>query len=394
MNNKTHHKKRIESWLTIAAIASIIIAWFVGGQLESEDIITTIKTKMPEISKLEEIEIATYKIYSAEDVHIGYVTIESSMGYGGPLQMATAVDSNGKIFDVAVVNSKETPSYLEKVLETDFLDKIKGRSYDERYAVGLNVDAISSATYSSRAILEAAKKGNRFVAAKILGLEVPKAITPAIQFGAPEAILLLLFAIGYFAHKKTFKYKKAARWITMLTGLIFIGFYFNKPFSLSMMNQLLLGYFPPLHSHVYWYLLLGGVFLVFTIDNKNPYCTWFCPFGAAQEFMGMVGGAKNVSVGRFKNVFKWALRITTLLAIIIALLLRNPGVTSYEVFGTLFKLTGSNFQFALLGIVLITSIFVKRPWCNYLCPLGPVIDHYTALRKIIINKWIKQKASK
>lgn len=384
--NKTN-KKKIEAWLAIVAMVIIAIAWFVGRQLEGADVVSTIEEKMPDIAKLEEIEKASYKIYNAEEELLGYVTVESSMGYGGPLQMAVAVDQKGKIFDLAVVNSKETPSYLEKVLKTKFFEKIIGKTYKEEYSLGNGIDGISSATYSSRAIVEASKKGNRFVAAKILGFDVPEEEEPSIHFGFAEIILLLLFALGYFAHKKSFKYKKIARWGTMLVGLFVIGFYYNQPFTLSMINQLLLGYFPPLHSHLYWYLLLGGIFLALTIENKNPYCSWFCPFGAAQECMGLVGGAKHRSVGKFKDVLKWGLRFVVLAAIVAALLVRNPGVSSYEVFGTLFKLTGSNIQFAIVGIVLVSSMFIKRPWCNYLCPLNPAMAHFSYVRGLVVNKW-------
>jgi Na+-translocating ferredoxin:NAD+ oxidoreductase RnfG subunit len=387
------NKKKIETWLAIGTILLIIMAWFTGRQLENADLLSSIQAKMPEIAKLEEIGKASYKIYNSEEEQFGYLTIESAMGYGGPLQMAVAVDEDGQIIDAAVVSSKETPSYLKKVLDAKFLDRIIGKSYQEDYSLGKGVDGISSATYSSRAILKASKKGNRFIAANVLGFKLPKEKSPSIQFGAPEFILLLLFAIGYFAHKSTFKYTKIARWVTMLIGLFVIGFYYNQAFSLSMVNQLLLGYFPPLHSHLYWYLLLGGIFLVLTIENKNPYCQWFCPFGAAQECMGLVGGAKPKSIGKWKDVFKWTLRGIILFAIVAALLLRNPGVTSYEIFGTLFKLTGSNLQFAILGIVLVSSVFIKRPWCTYLCPMGPVTAHFSLIRKLIVNKWKRKKVN-
>ncbi|PKQ64501.1 hypothetical protein BZG02_06755 [Labilibaculum filiforme] len=393
MCNKKSNKKKAENWLAIIAILLIIVAWFVGGQLENADILSSIQTKMPEIAKLKEVEESTYQIYNSNEEQLGYLTVEAAMGYGGPLKMAVAVDQNGKIFDLAVINSKETPSYLKKVLDAKFLDRLIGKSSQDEYSLGNGVDGISSATYSSRAIVQATIKGNRFIAAKMLGLDVPKEASPSLKFGTPEIILLLLFAVGYFAHKSTFKYTKIARWGTMLVGLFVLGFFYNKPFTLSMINQLFLGYFPPLYSQLYWYLLLGGIFLVLTVENKNPYCSWFCPFGAAQECMALVGGAKPRSTGKFKDVLKWTLRTITFLAIIAALLLRNPGVTSYEVFGTLFKLTGSGLQFAILGIVLVASLFIKRPWCTYLCPLGPVADYFTYLRKLIFNKWKKQKVN-
>lgn len=391
MCNKKFKSKRIEDWLAMGAIAAIIIAWFIGGQLENADLVSSLKAQMPEIAQLEEVEKASYKMFNSDKEHYGFVTIESSMGYGGPLKMAVAVDSLGTIIDLAVVNSKETPSYLNKVLEAQLLQNIVGKSYKDEYSIGDEIDAVSSATYSSRAIVEAAKKGNRFIASRVLGFDVPEEEKPSIKFGALEIVFVLLFTVGYVAHKKAFKHTKVVRWGCMLIGLVVIGFYYNQLFTLSMVNQLLLGYFPPLHSHLYWYLLLGGIFLALTIENKNPYCPWFCPFGAAQECMGLVGGAKYRSPGKFKNVFKWSLRVIVLFAIITALLLRNPGVSSYEVFGTLFKLMGSNFQFAILGIVLVSSMFIKRPWCNYLCPVAPVTEHFMHTRKLILNTWKGRK---
>jgi hypothetical protein len=65
----------------------------------------------------------------------------------------------------------------------------------------------------------------------------------------------------------------------------------------------------------------------------------------------------------------WAKRWLIAAAISLALIYRNPGLSSYEIFGTLFELEGSSFQFALLAIVVIASMFYSRPWCQYLCPL-------------------------
>ena len=112
---------------------------------------------------------------------------------------------------------------------------------------------------------------------------------------------------------------------------------------------------------------------VFTVDNKNPYCEWFCPFGAAQECLGVVGGAKPRSAGRYKNLLIWVQRVLAWSAVVLALYFRNPGISSYEVFGTLFDLTGSTWQFAVLGIMMIASLFIKRPWCKYLLPVRLVI---------------------
>jgi hypothetical protein len=147
--------------------------------------------------------------------------------------------------------------------------------------------------------------------------------------------LIALLAVGYFGHQRQFKYKKQTRWVAMLVGIIVLGFLYNKPLTISMVNQALLGFWPQWQTNLCWYMLLGGIILVFTVDNKNPYCVWFCPFGAAQECMGVIGGAKVRSPGRkSRNVLKWTQRDLAWLAIVIALWFRNPGISSYAIFGT------------------------------------------------------------
>jgi polyferredoxin len=75
------------------------------------------------------------------------------------------------------------------------------------------------------------------------------------------------------------------------------------------------------------------------------------------------------------------------MAIVLAMYFHNPGVTSYEMYGALFDLTGTIWQFALLGIVLITALFINRPWCKYLCPIPPVLDLYCNFREWGIESW-------
>jgi polyferredoxin len=108
--------------------------------------------------------------------------------------------------------------------------------------------------------------------------------------------------------------------------------------------------------------------------------------------LGVIGGAKPRSEGRYKDLLIWVQRGLAWLAIVLALYFRNPGITSFEVFGTLFDLTGSSLQFGLLGIIVIASLFIKRPWCKYLCPLKPVMDLYRTFRKWVMESWKRIRA--
>jgi NosR/NirI family nitrous oxide reductase transcriptional regulator len=100
----------------------------------------------------------------------------------------------------------------------------------------------------------------------------------------------------------------------------------------------------------------------------------------------MIGGAKPLSPKRFAQFFRWLPRGLALCAVMTALFFRNPGISSYEVFGTLFDLEGSPFQFGLLAMVLVTSFLIKRPWCRFLCPVGAVENFLRTLRG-----WVKKE---
>lgn len=390
-------KQRIERILAVVAVVTIVVAWVAGSQLNKTDLEPYLQTALPEADTFKKIDDTTYSAWQAQsdEVLIGYVAIGEAVGYGGPMELAVAVDLNGTITGVEIIGDKETPSFLRRVLDSDLVQSLFGKSYDDAFELGADVDGVTGATYSSRAIAESVRNGVRSVAGDQLALSVAQEKAPSIQFGTPEIVLIGLYAVGFFGHQRKFKYKKQARWASMLTGLVVLGFIYNAPLTLANINQLLMGYWPEWQTHLYWFLMLGGIMFVFTVDNKNPYCEWFCPFGAAQECLGAIGGAKPRSAGRFRDPLKWLHRGLAWAAIVLALLFRNPGLTSYEVFGTLFDFTGSSLQFAVLAIILVTALFVKRPWCKYLCPMDPVTDFYRAMRKWGIELWqnLRKKAT-
>ena len=134
-------------------------------------------------------------------------------------------------------------------------------------------------------------------------------------------------------------------------SLATIGLLWNRPWVIAFPTRLLTGDWPSWTTHLYWYILFGGILLVFNRTGKNAYCPWICPFGAAQDVIGLVGGARRRRVPN-ALLFTWVKRVLLWLAVLLGLLHRAPGAVSYEVFAALFRLSGTGFQFAILAIVL------------------------------------------
>ncbi len=383
--------KLLERVLALVAVGLIIAAWFVGLNRSEADLEPFFQRLFPQSRHFEQIQGNVYAAWDTEDKDnlLGYASLGTADGYGGALKVIAAVSSEGSVTGIEVVDHKETFSFFRRVLRSRLIDNLKDKSYADPFLIGQDIDGVTGATYSVRALVDAVKKATRQVATKALNLPAIEEPSPKVQFGTPEIVLLTLFLFGLIARQKKFKPKKAARWISMLAGIGFLGFILNKPFTLVLINKILLGYWPKWQIDLYWYILLGGIVFITLIDNRNPYCDWFCPFGATQECLGVIGGAKNKMPNRIHISLSWFQRILALGAILWALIARNPSVSSYEVFGAFFRLIGTNLLFIFLAVVLIVSLFFRRPWCSYLCPLRPVTDFLKLLRK-----WVKFSAGK
>jgi hypothetical protein len=392
-NRKVERERR----LALLALAILVIAWIGGSLRATSSVVPYLTAALPGAQRFEPLAGGIYAGWAGEATTgqpLGYVAAGEATGYGGPMKVAVGVDAQGKIVGVAVVEQRESRAWLDMVIGRRFLELLVGKSSADRLMLGDDVDAVSGATYTARAITEATRQAAQRVAVQKLGLPVPVEPAKAIRIGGPEIALILLYTLGFIGHQRTFRFKKQVRWLALIGGLLTIGLLYNSPLTLANISALLLGYWPDWHSNLYWYLLIGGIVFVYTVDNKNPYCDWFCPFGAAQECLGALGGAEPLSRSRYRNLLAWLQRGLALAAVALALFFRNPGLTSFEVFGTLFRLKGSPMQFALLFIVLAMALVFKRPWCAWLCPLHPVTDFIRLLRTWILETWanIRYKA--
>jgi uncharacterized protein with FMN-binding domain len=87
-------------------------------------------------------------------------------GFGGPVPLLLWFDSDGQVSEVKVMGNDETPGYLQLVLRSGLLDSLKGRSAT---AVE-SVDAVTMATFSSRAVIDGVRLTADRVAAELLPL--------------------------------------------------------------------------------------------------------------------------------------------------------------------------------------------------------------------------------
>jgi uncharacterized protein with FMN-binding domain len=297
---------------------------------------------------------------------LGWAAAGTASGYAAPLTVAVGTGADGRIRAVALLEYGDTPALMRGA--RPFLRSLLGKRASDAFEVGRDVDAVTGATFSSRGLARAAAQATRALDEGGASRGPARA---GAAFGPAEVCLLLLTAMGAVGRNRPrlpARTRRALRVVALAGSLVTIGFLFNRPWVIAFPMRLLAGDWPPWHTHLYWYLLLGSLLLAFSRTGRNAYCPWICPFGAAQDVVGIPLGARRRGVPH-PLLFTWVKRVLLWLAVLLGLLYRSPGAASYEVFAALFRLNGSGFQFALLALVLAAALFVSRPFCGWVCPV-------------------------
>lgn len=91
----------------------------------------------------------------------------SNNGYGGEMRLMVGFDADGRVVDFAPVALLETPGLGTKIATEGFRASFRGRSVSGSWKItkdGGEIDAVTSATISSRAAVEAVgNASSRFV---------------------------------------------------------------------------------------------------------------------------------------------------------------------------------------------------------------------------------------
>jgi len=124
-------------------------------------------------------------------------------------------------------------------------------------------------------------------------------------------------------------------------------------------------------SHIHW-LPLGGLLAILLSSYVfgPTFCGWGCPLGALQEFLFLKRNAAPPP-DQTRQIMLWIRRGSALL---LALWLVFTGIIFWEEFDPFRAIF--NFQvfnattWVLVGALLLSSIYLFRPFCRLFCPVG------------------------
>lgn len=97
--------------------------------------------------------LAVYRIVKGSE-ELGMAIEAAGNGYGGPVKIAVAIKSDGSIAGVKILDlSGETKGVGSRVLEDPaFLSQFPGKTISDPLMLGTDIDGVSGATISSRAV--------------------------------------------------------------------------------------------------------------------------------------------------------------------------------------------------------------------------------------------------
>lgn len=140
--------------------------------LEKEE---ALKTLMPEADSIQKAgdwtvhdQHAEYFVVKKGDTVIGYIIQSFGKGYSSYINTLVAVDPDFKVRKINVLGHAETPGLGDEIEKDSFKNQFAGKGADhlkvQKTETTENIQAISGATISSRAVAEdAVKSGVEFL---------------------------------------------------------------------------------------------------------------------------------------------------------------------------------------------------------------------------------------
>jgi spermidine synthase len=348
-------------------------------------------------------QINYFKVYAAQEEPAGYIFSSADFapdvrGFGGKMNLAIYTGADGKLLNFHILRSNETPAYLELI--SRWCAGLSGRELfgPKPFA---DVDVVTGATISSEAVLAALEKSAQSFAAEALGHSFDEGTASAgqkkptaaywrnyipdrtgIYLMVAAAMSLVVIYYGGFWTR-----------IAVLCGNVLVGgVILNAQYSSEQAAGLLSLHTPAIGLSGAFLLAVGMVLLL--ICFGNIYCGYLCPFGAAQELLGLVvpkrlrwtPSAEKMRQGRFVKY------VVLFILVLVFFISRDRTTLGADPLIAAFSRKAALYTTPVLVVgaaVLAISVFITRFWCRYLCPVGAFLSLFNAV--VLLKKYVPAK---
>ena len=138
-----------------ALMAAGVLALCSCGPKLPELPVEEVKPYFADAAKTKAMDTAYYEVKDAKGNKLGTVLFSSPYsdgikGFNGPTPLLIALDAEGRINNVVLLENQETPNFAKRVVDGGLYQAWNGLTVDE--ALDKQVDAVSGATYTSNGV--------------------------------------------------------------------------------------------------------------------------------------------------------------------------------------------------------------------------------------------------
>lgn len=207
--------------------------------------------------------------------------------------------------------------------------------------------------------------------------EEPPVLEKEISYSrAYWAIAILVFTLLAGLLIK-FEKTRSLRPVFLLLAIIFLGFYRGGPGVISSLQNTYL-FFLGFDSNWQAIILFLGL-IPLTYFFGRVFCGWICYLGALQEFLyiSRIKILQTEKAQKIMRIIRYVVFGILILQLTFTKTILWDKIGPFKVAFNLFSpnITG----YILLGIVLISSLFIYRPFCKLICPVGLILGLVTKI---------------
>ena len=287
------------------------------------------------------------------------------IGYGSWLPLVVVFNREEKIAGLFLQPSQETPDFIARLESLGFFSNWNGLTASE--ATTFSVDAVSRATMTTRAVIDSVRL--RLANHAAVELERKKIDYSEVARSTAGWLFLLLSLLACYNRSGLAKYRT---WI-LLAAVLIPGFLLGRFVSLELIAAWAVNGVP-YQAQLFMVAVMLLALGLPIFGDRAWYCSWYCPYGAAQELVGRLCRRKIDGGVRFASVMRrW--RPVLLTFIVFLLLVGNRvNLNLVEPFSAFLMDSAAAWVIGLALFFLMLSLIMRRPWCGCFCPTGVLVE--------------------